>query len=55
MQNDAQMMDTVRALGRIADAIKAGDGDEARLAMKAVITEGFSRAAGRMAEPASIS
>ena len=55
MQNDAQMMDTVRAHGRIADAIKAGDGDEARLAMKAVITEGFSRAAGRMAEPASIS
>lgn len=55
MQNDAQMMDTVRAHGRIADAIKAGDGDEARLAMKVVITEGFSRAAGRMAEPASIS
>lgn len=40
---------TVKAHGRIAEAIKAGDADEARLAMKAVITEGFGRAAGRMA------
>nr|WP_244488994.1 FadR/GntR family transcriptional regulator [Devosia sp. Root635] len=40
----------VKSHTRIARAIQAGDADEARLAMKAVITEGFGRAAARMAE-----
>ena len=51
MQDDGEMLATVRAHGRIAEAIHAGDAQEARQAMKAVITEGFGRAAGRMANP----
>lgn len=39
---------TVKAHGRIAEAIRVGDAEEARVAMKAVITEGFGRAAARM-------
>lgn len=50
VEDDAAMAATVRAHGRIADAIKAGMPDQARDAMRAVISEGFSRAAGRMAE-----
>ena len=49
VEDEAAMRATVRAHGRIAEAIMAGDADEARVAMKAVITEGFGRAAGRMA------
>lgn len=49
VEDEAAMVATVRAHGRIAEAIKAGDAEEARLAMKAVIAEGFGRAAGRMA------
>ena len=49
VEDDAAMAATVKAHGRIAEAIKAGDAEEARVAMKAVITEGFGRAAGRMA------
>jgi DNA-binding FadR family transcriptional regulator len=52
VEDEAAMSATVRAHGRIAEAIKAGDAEEARLAMKAVITEGFGRAAGRMAQSA---
>lgn len=48
VEDEAAMVATVRAHGRIAEAIKAGDAEEARLAMKAVIAEGFGRAAGRM-------
>ncbi|MNL73869.1 hypothetical protein D3C87_1993970 [compost metagenome] len=53
VEDEAAMRATVGAHGRIAEAIKAGNAEEARLAMKAVITEGFGRAAGRMkvAEP----
>lgn len=40
----------VKSHGRIARAIEAGDAEEARLAMKAVISEGFARASSRMAE-----
>ena len=42
------MAATVSAHGRIAEAIRAGNPDEARLAMKAVISEGFARAGGRL-------
>jgi DNA-binding FadR family transcriptional regulator len=49
VEDAAAMVGTVKAHGRIADAIKAGNADEAREAMKAVISEGFGRAAGRMA------
>lgn len=46
---DAAAMDaTVKAHGRIAEAIRAGDTEEARAAMKAVISEGFARAEGRL-------
>ncbi|WP_224703926.1 FadR/GntR family transcriptional regulator [Devosia aquimaris] len=46
---DPQAMEaTVAAHARIAQAIKAGDADEARDAMKAVISTGFARAAARM-------
>lgn len=48
VQDDAAMAATVKAHGRIAEAIKAGDAEEARLAMKAVISEGFARAEGRL-------
>lgn len=48
VEDEAAMAGTVKAHGRIAEAIKAGDADEARVAMKAVITEGFGRAASRM-------
>ena len=50
VEDESAMHATVRAHTRIAQAIKAGDPEEARLAMKAVITEGFARAAGRMAQ-----
>lgn len=49
VEDAAAMVGTVKAHGRIAEAIKAGDASEAREAMKAVISEGFGRAAGRMA------
>ena len=49
VEDAAAMIGTVKAHGRIAEAIKAGDADVAREAMKAVISEGFGRAAGRMA------
>lgn len=49
VEDAAAMVGTVKAHGRIAEAIKAGNADEAREAMKAVISEGFGRAAGRMA------
>lgn len=49
VEDPAAMVGTVKAHGRIAEAIQAGDADEAREAMKAVISEGFGRAAGRMA------
>ena len=39
---------TVKAHSRIAEAILARDADEARVAMKAVISEGFGRAASRL-------
>lgn len=39
---------TVKAHGRIAEAILVQDADEARTAMKAVISEGFGRAASRL-------
>jgi DNA-binding FadR family transcriptional regulator len=49
VEDAAAMVGTVKAHGRIAEAIKAGNAEEAREAMKAVISEGFGRAAGRMA------
>lgn len=48
VRDPAAMEATVAAHGRIARAIEAGDPDEAREAMKAVITTGFARAAARM-------
>ena len=48
VEDEAAMSATVRAHRRIAEAIEAGDAEEARQAMKAVITEGFARASGRM-------
>jgi DNA-binding FadR family transcriptional regulator len=48
VQNDSQMETTVRAHGRIAQAIGARNAEEAREAMKAVIAEGFRRSASRM-------
>ena len=53
VEDEAAMLATVRAHGRIAEAIRAGDAEEAREAMKAVISEGFGRAAGRMAADAA--
>ena len=44
-----QLAGTAAAHGRIAAAIEAGDVDEAREAMRAVISDGFARAAGGMA------
>lgn len=49
VEDDAALSATVIAHRRIADAITAGSADDARDAMKAVITEGFGRAAARMA------
>lgn len=49
VEDPTAMVGTVKAHSRIAEAIKAGDADGAREAMKAVISEGFGRAAGRMA------
>jgi DNA-binding FadR family transcriptional regulator len=49
VEDPAAMVGTVDAHGCIAEAIKAGNAEEAREAMKAVISEGFGRAAGRMA------
>jgi DNA-binding FadR family transcriptional regulator len=48
MQDDEAMVSTVRAHGRIAQAIHARNAEEAREAMKAVIAQGFGRAANRM-------
>jgi DNA-binding FadR family transcriptional regulator len=48
VQDERALKATVEAHNRIARAIDHGDAEEARLAMRAVITEGFSRAAGRM-------
>jgi DNA-binding FadR family transcriptional regulator len=53
VEDDAAMEATVRAHGRIAEAIRAGDAEEARAAMKAVISEGFARAEGRL-EPGKV-
>ena len=43
IRDPAAMVATVAAHGRIAQAISAGDAEEARQAMKAVITEGLER------------
>jgi DNA-binding FadR family transcriptional regulator len=48
VEDDEAMAATVRAHRRIADAIKAGDPDEARLAMQAVIREGYARSAKKL-------
>lgn len=48
MADSGDMLTTVRAHRRIAEAIHARQANEAREAMKAVITEGFGRAANRM-------
>src|SRR5690606_4888694 len=48
IEDTLAMAATVSAHGRIAEAIRAGNPDEARLAMKAVISEGFARAGGRL-------
>ena len=48
VEDQALTAATVRAHVRIAEAIRAGDPEEARIAMKAVIAEGFARAAARM-------
>jgi len=48
VEDDAAMAATVKAHGRIAEAIRAGEPEEARAAMKAVISEGFARAASRL-------
>ncbi|WP_323015403.1 FadR/GntR family transcriptional regulator [Devosia sp.] len=48
MEDEAAMAATVLAHGRIADAIARRDPDAARTAMRAVISEGFGRAAARM-------
>ena len=48
VEDETAMRATVQAHRRIAEAINVGDAEEARLAMKAVITEGFARASGRM-------
>lgn len=48
VEDEALTEATVKAHGRIAEAILAQDADEARTAMKAVISEGFGRAASRL-------
>lgn len=53
VEDDTAMVATVKAHGRIAEAIRAGDAEEARAAMKAVISEGFARAEGRL-EPGKV-
>lgn len=53
VEDDTAMVATVKAHGRIAEAIRAGDAEEARAAMKAVISEGFARAEGRL-EPSKV-
>jgi len=50
VKDETAMASAVRSHTRIAQAILAGDAEEARLAMKAVISEGFARAASRMAQ-----
>jgi DNA-binding FadR family transcriptional regulator len=50
IKDPAAMSATVKAHGRIAQAILAGDADEARLAMKAVITVGLDRQLRRLAD-----
>ena len=54
VEDDAAMAATVAAHGRIARAIAAGDAEESREAMRAVISEGFGRAATRMAQDATL-
>lgn len=49
IEDAAAMSATVRAHGRIADAIRDGDANGARDAMRAVISEGFGRSAARLA------
>ncbi|HEV7344008.1 MAG TPA: FadR/GntR family transcriptional regulator [Devosia sp.] len=53
VQDEAAMAVTVRAHERIAEAIMARDAEESRIAMKAVIAEGFARASGRLAATAA--
>ncbi|MET3927946.1 FadR/GntR family transcriptional regulator [Devosia sp. 2618] len=48
VKDDSAMSATVAAHGRIAQAILAGDAEDARAAMKAVISEGFARSSGRL-------
>ncbi len=48
VEDDEAMAATVRAHRRIADAIKAGDPEEARVAMQAVIREGYARSAKKL-------
>jgi DNA-binding FadR family transcriptional regulator len=48
VEDATAMVATVQSHARIAEAIRARDPEQARLAMKAVITEGFARAAGNM-------
>ena len=48
MADDGDMLTTVNAHRRIAEAIHKRQANDAREAMKAVITEGFGRAASRM-------
>lgn len=49
VEDAVAMAGTVEAHGRIAAAIRRREPEAAREAMKAVIREGFDRAAGRMA------
>lgn len=53
VEDQAAMTATVEAHARIAEAIRQRDPEEARAAMKAVISEGFGRAASRLAETAA--
>ena len=50
IKDPAAMTATVEAHGRIAQAIAAGNADEARAAMKAVITVGLDRQLKRLAD-----
>lgn len=49
VSNPAKLAETAAAHGAIAEAIRAGDADGARIAMRAVISEGFTRSAEKMA------
>jgi DNA-binding FadR family transcriptional regulator len=50
VEDEQKLAETCAAHQRIARAIDAGDADEARAAMRAVITDGFDRSAGLMGE-----